>query len=182
MLLGCAFEGVLALIYVFWVLIRRTPDHLVPSCRELAWSMILAFPLLGFNLLLFVILAPRFSSLSLCNRFLSQVVKPLADALDLREILIVALCAGVGEELFFRGVLQNELGLLLASFLFAVLHFGMAIKEYALIAFFYFLIGLYLGGIYQVFNTLWVPVGAHVFYDILALLYMRYVFREASPA
>jgi membrane protease YdiL (CAAX protease family) len=52
--------------------------------------------------------------------FFSQIIKPLK--LSIIEIIIISVCAGIGEELFFRGVLQPLLGIWTTSILFVLLH------------------------------------------------------------
>lgn len=52
--------------------------------------------------------------------FFTDIIKPLK--LSIIEILIISICAGVGEELFFRGVVQPLLGIWITSILFVLLH------------------------------------------------------------
>lgn len=52
--------------------------------------------------------------------FFSDIIQPLK--LNILEILFISVCAGVGEELFFRGVVQPLLGVWATSFLFVLLH------------------------------------------------------------
>lgn len=42
--------------------------------------------------------------------------------LNKTEVIVLSICAGVGEELFFRGFLQGYLGLWLTSILFVAIH------------------------------------------------------------
>lgn len=42
--------------------------------------------------------------------------------LNLPTIIIVSFCAGVGEEIFFRGVIQSYLGIWLTSIIFVTIH------------------------------------------------------------
>ena len=48
--------------------------------------------------------------------------KKLLGHLDVKDVFLLALMSGFGEEAFFRGFLQPWLGIPVASFLFAVLH------------------------------------------------------------
>lgn len=52
--------------------------------------------------------------------FFADIIQPLK--LNVLEILFISFCAGVGEELFFRGVVQPLLGVWATSFLFVLLH------------------------------------------------------------
>jgi membrane protease YdiL (CAAX protease family) len=52
--------------------------------------------------------------------FFADIIQPLN--LNILEILFISVCAGVGEELFFRGAVQPLLGVWVTSFLFVLLH------------------------------------------------------------
>ena len=52
--------------------------------------------------------------------FFTSIIKPLK--LNTFEIIIISACAGIGEELFFRGAIQPILGIWLTSILFVLLH------------------------------------------------------------
>lgn len=92
-------------------------------------------------------------------------------------VALVALLAGLGEELLFRGVIQAGLAdlwsppaaLLLASLLFGLAH---AISpSYLLLA---SAMGLYLGLLYHWTGNLLVPIVVHALYDWIAIhFYLR---------
>ena len=100
----------------------------------------------------------------------------------------IALLAGIGEELAFRGLLQGGLahliggptgmlvGLTAAAILFALLHWLSA--TYALLA---GLIGLYLGWLLIVSGNLLLPMTAHTVYDFVMLVYLVRI-RRRPPA
>jgi len=89
------------------------------------------------------------------------------------------LLAGLGEEMLFRGVVQQALAnwigspagvwiaLGIAAVLFALAH--SITVAYAVLA---GLIGLYLGGIWLVSDNLLVPITTHALYDFMVLLYL----------
>jgi hypothetical protein len=52
--------------------------------------------------------------------FFSEIIRPLK--LNTFEIVIISICAGIGEELFFRGAVQPMLGIWATSVLFVLLH------------------------------------------------------------
>lgn len=88
----------------------------------------------------------------------------------LLNLFFIAVLAGVGEELFFRGVLQRLLiratkspwaGIIIAAFLFSAFHlqfFGFFPR---------FVLGILLGAMYWYSGSLWVSILAHFFYDAL---------------
>jgi len=88
------------------------------------------------------------------------------------KILFVALAAGVGEELLFRGVLQKwlighssvVLGILVASIVFGLMH-AMAFVYFLLT----FVIGLLFGYVYHVTDSLMLVMIWHAVYDVFAI-------------
>lgn len=52
--------------------------------------------------------------------FFTRLIKPIK--LSLFQIILISICAGVGEELFFRGVLQPWLGIWITALAFVMLH------------------------------------------------------------
>jgi uncharacterized protein len=89
------------------------------------------------------------------------------------NLVFVALFAGVGEELFFRGVIQRLLirafnnawiGIIGAAFLFSLFHFqflGFIPR---------FILGILLGAIYWYSGSLWPAILAHFFYDAFVIV------------
>jgi len=148
---------------------------LVPTWNEIGWGLVFVAPLVFVNLLLFGPLANSFVILKRCQLFRDQVLVPLALQLDITSALIVSISAGIGEELFFRYMLQTEFGIFIASLLFAVLHFGPIIVNYYFIASIYLLFGLYFGAIFAATGSIWTAVITHAVYDFVALCYLKRV-------
>jgi uncharacterized protein len=91
------------------------------------------------------------------------------------QFALIALLAGVGEELLFRGVVQTKLGewttpimgLAITSLLFGLAH--ALSKLYLLFA---VAVGGYLGWLALDYNDLVAPMIAHGLYDFIALVYL----------
>ncbi len=125
-----------------------------------------------------------------------RMVAPLFRSCSLLEMAVIALLAGLGEEMLFRGVLQatladgaremlhgpaatgpaaDYLALAAVAVLFGLLHAANA--GYAFLA---GLIGLYLGWLWLATGNLTLPITAHALYDFLALVYLVRV-RKRCP-
>jgi len=105
-----------------------------------------------------------------------QVKSPAGLALNL---LVIALIPALGEELLFRGLLQRLLGewtrnihvgVILTAFIFSALHlqfFGFLPR---------FLLGLMLGYLLEITQSLWVPIFAHFVNNatLVILFYLHY--------
>lgn len=98
------------------------------------------------------------------------------------NLIFIALFAGIGEELFFRGILQRMMirafknpwaGIVVTAVIFSAFHFQ----------FFGFLprllLGIILGVIYWYSGSLWVAILTHFFYDGLFLI-VAYVFPKQA--
>lgn len=107
--------------------------------------------------------------------FAEEIIKPLFGPCSLFDLAAIALLAGLGEEMLFRGVLQVVFGrrldnwsaLALASLLFGLLH--AITPTYAVLA---TLMGAYLGWLFMRSDNLLVPILAHTLYDVVALIYL----------
>lgn len=108
-----------------------------------------------------------------------QVVGQMFGGATVLQLAIVSVAAGLGEELLFRGLIQDGLSrliaapggvwmaLVLASLVFGVCHWLSA--TYALLA---TLAGIYFGLLLLLTGSLWTPITAHAAYDFLALIYI----------
>ncbi len=88
---------------------------------------------------------------------------------SLQEILFLSFCAGVGEEIIFRGMIQPWLGILTTSFMFIALHGYMSYSSWPKVIFglILFSVGNILGLLGEYFGLL-AAIVAHIFYDIVA--------------
>jgi membrane protease YdiL (CAAX protease family) len=116
-----------------------------------------------------------------------RLMEPMRE-MSVPALATIALCAGVGEELLFRGWLQGWLigsletatplhiwsGILLASLLFGLVH--PITPTYVILA---SLIGIYLGWLMVATGNLLVPIAAHATYDAIQLLLIQ---RELNRA
>ncbi|MFP4208963.1 MAG: CPBP family intramembrane glutamic endopeptidase [Wenzhouxiangella sp.] len=108
------------------------------------------------------------------TKIMREVLVPLFARAPPGTLLMVALLAGVGEELLFRGVVQGGLdgvlgpwlALVMASLLFGVMH--ALTRAYFIVA---TLMGCYLGLVYLWTDNLLVPVLIHFLYDWIVLRY-----------
>ncbi len=85
------------------------------------------------------------------------------------EILFIALCSGIAEELFFRGWLLNEAGLLLSSLIFGAVHFPPH-RAWIFWPLFAFSMGLVLGALCLWTETLFYAAAVHAGINFLNIL------------
>ena len=157
----------------------------VPSiCSGIVWTLplgILAYVLdiieNKFPSLQDVTKATQSSVLSL----LGGKFKPIIGTL---VALALGIAAGLGEEMLFRGVLQDQLGIRMGNNIFAVgissIIFGLLHAVTPLYALLAGLASIFFGWIYIVTGNLAVPIVTHAFYDWVALLYAHWTVTNLS--
>lgn len=108
-----------------------------------------------------------------------RLLRPLFAQATLAELALISALAGIGEEMFFRGLLQEGLaqwigepygpiaGLAAASLVFGLLH--PINSAYVVLA---ATMGLFLGGLWMISGNLLVPIITHGLYDFLALVWL----------
>ena len=99
-------------------------------------------------------------------------IAPLFSQLTLVDILLIAASTGFCEEIFFRGVLQSELGILGASLLFGMIHCAsLGMLPYAMWT---FVAGVFLGYLYLWTGSLWAPIWAHAINNFIVIAYFKF--------
>lgn len=98
---------------------------------------------------------------------------------SLQEILFLSFCAGVGEEIVFRGMIQPWLGILTTSFMFIALHGYMSYSSWPKVIFglILFSVGTILGILGEYIGLL-AAIVAHIIYDIIAFQRIQAEYEE----
>jgi membrane protease YdiL (CAAX protease family) len=171
-------EGGVALfaLILAWLFAVPLRDMLPVDTQALGWQIVLGvaatLPMLA---MFFWLICSRQPAMRKLREQVDWLMRELFPAGNVGQFALVAVLAGVGEELLFRGVIQSLLGRWttpLTGLIFASLLFGFAhalSRLYFLLA---TLIGVYLGAIVLQTNDLIAPMTAHSLYDFLALLYL----------
>lgn len=104
-------------------------------------------------------------------------IAPLFVQLTLADILLIAASTGFCEEIFFRGILQSEMGVLSASILFGMIHCAsLSMLPYAVWT---SVAGIFLGYLYIWTGSLWAPILAHAVNNFIVIAYFK--FRKPLP-
>jgi membrane protease YdiL (CAAX protease family) len=168
------FEGGLAPFSLFlgWIL-----GH--PPLAQFAWSwrdgLLGAGAALPLILLFLAMMRWPVGPLEQLRKFCDDEVIPLFAHSYWSEIALVAIAAGVGEEMLFRGVVQaslcgwlgTRLGLTLSSLIFGLLH-PISLVYIAIAAF----LGFYMGAVWIANGNLLTPMVTHAVYDFAVLGYL----------
>ena len=179
--IALAFEGGLGAIAVaagwflgHWPLIGVSTEN--GQTREqviaIGWGLVATGPLL-----LALLFMERFpiGPLRRLRELTSDVILRMFGGASVAQLAAVAIAAGFGEELLFRGLVQAgisdflgvTIGLAVASVLFGVCHW--LNTTYAILA---MLAGAYFGLLLVATGNILTPIVAHAAYDFLALSYL----------
>lgn len=141
--------------------------------QAVLWGVGATVPLI---LLFFLFLRWPIGPLKRIQRFSEDVIRPLLAPCSLIDLFGISLLAGLGEEMLFRGVLQEAftgwfnvyVGVIVASLLFGILH--SITFSYAVLA---GIMGAYLGCVWlYADHNLLVVVLTHALYDFIVLLWL----------
>ena len=179
--LALAGELLLVLLALAWARYRDLPLDAVagpwPRDAAIGAGAAAALAIVNYGLLC---RAPAFRFVRAIRRVYRDLLKPAFAGIGVREVVVISLAAGIGEELLFRGVLQPEIGLIPASLVFGVLHMGgcgtLAFGCWVAV------MGAVLGWLAIATGGLLAPILAHALYDAAALVYLRWGYDCAAVA
>ena len=173
--LAIVFEGGLVGVAVLlgWLLGRPSVVLIQPSWRGLLLGVVAAVPLIP---VLIWCLHSEWGPMRRLIREVDETIAPYFARASTLALLTIALLAGLGEELLFRGVIQaflldltgTAIALIVTSLVFGLLH--LITPTYAFLAAAF---GLYLGGLMLATGDILVPIVAHAVYDVVALGFLR---------
>jgi membrane protease YdiL (CAAX protease family) len=184
LLFAIVFEGGLGLVAVGlgWLLGDPPAQRIQWTGEGAVYGMVATLPLVA---VVWLCLRSGWRPLRGIMEVLDEKVVPLFEKCRVWELAGIAAFAGFGEELLFRGLIQNSLaalfvgdlgscvGLIGASLLFGLLHW--LTLTYAILA---TSVGFYLGGLWLVTGNLLVPAVVHALYDFWALVYLLKIHRR----
>ena len=172
-ILAIGGESLLVVIAVCWWVYRGPSSWptVVGWQEDTAIGLAVAVGFMGINYIL-LRCGPDVLPLRPIRTLYRMTLRPLFADVRLSDVVVISIAAGVGEELFFRGVLQPEIGLVPASIVFGLLHMGgrgtFAFGCWVAV------MGLALGMLANISEGLVGPIVAHSAYDAAAIGYLRW--------
>jgi membrane protease YdiL (CAAX protease family) len=103
------------------------------------------------------------------RRLADELAPLLVDGTDRTNLVLISVFSGVGEEVFFRGAVQPEFGLVVASLAFGLLHVGPD-RRYLVWTVWAVLAGFLFGLLYEWTGGLLAPITAHVLHNAATFL------------
>lgn len=98
------------------------------------------------------------------RRLSDEIAPQMVDGVPFVNLLLLSVFSGIGEEVFFRGAVQPEFGLVAASLLFGLAHIGPD-RRYLVWTLWAVLAGFLFGGLYEITGGLLAPTVAHVLHN-----------------
>ena len=158
------FYGSLAVIAAVWCGLRGFELPLLGE--RPAWSLLLGILTAACTVSL-GLLAYRLIPVL---RGISEELAPrLVDGASARDLVLVSIFSGIGEEAFFRGALMQEFGLVISSLLFGLAHIGPD-RRYLVWTLWAVLAGFVFGALFEVSEGLLAPIVAHAGHNAATLL------------
>jgi membrane protease YdiL (CAAX protease family) len=138
----------------------------VPTWPQVLAGLVIAALLAGAVQLLDLVLGPIWRSLGLPETDTARVEQLFAPLMTPVGAVVIAVVAGVEEEIVFRGALQPRLGILLSNLLFAIMHAWQYSWDGLLVV---FLVGLALAVVRKRTNTTTAAI-VHGAYDFILVM------------
>lgn len=114
---------------------------------------------------------------------LEESIYKVLGHLEKNTIIVLALLSAVGEEFFFRGALQAEIGYVFASIIFGSIHF-IPQKVFLPWTIFALVMGFVLGWLYMYSENLLFPIithGAINYINLMRICNKKHEFSDTSP-
>ena len=164
-------EGGLLTLALLWAFFGKIPlrQMCVPLFPYALFGVGLGCLLLAVNALTLHIGSRYFAWCRRIKYLMEHDVAPLFRGFSVSGALLLAVMSGISEEVFFRGVLQAQIGLVGASTVFGLAHIWR--KDTLIYGVYAAFIGVVLGSVYMLTHNLWTPIVAHVVNNFVAILY-----------
>jgi len=155
-----------------WMSGIQLAPSMVAKPRELIIGLACGLGL-ALSSLILMWLGKSVGALSGFRQIVVQQIAPIFAEITWADALLVAVVSGFCEEVLFRGVVQQQFGLLSSSAIFGLFHCpNLQFFPYGLWA---FGAGLFQGWLLTYTGTLWAPILAHAVSNAIGLLFLRYL-------
>lgn len=176
-LMICGIEGFLLVIALIWGwYFKINPLRIIYfKYSHLFFALFAGLTLCTVNFFVINVLADFIGFFRNLKEVYAEMTE-IAANITIPGALFIAVASGITEEIFFRGIIQPQFGIVVASIVFGLFHMGG--KKVIYYSLYTMLIGLYLGWLLVFTGNLLVTVIVHVLNNFIALPYMRYYYHK----
>ena len=160
--LAALFYGALVLAAVSNVLRGREAVAFGSPVSGVVLGVCAAVATVSLGLLLYRVLP-------VMRKLAAELAPEIIDGSKKRDLVLVSIFSGVGEEAFFRGALQPEVGIVVASVIFGLVHVGPD-RRYLVWMVWAICAGFLFGWLYEASGGILAPVMAHVLHNAATFL------------
>lgn len=172
--LSALFYGAIILLALLWSYVRGLGLELLGESA--AEGLLYGIATAAFTVSAGVVV---YRLVPVMRRIASEVGPQVVDPASGVQLVFVALISGIGEEMLFRGVLQQEFGLVVAAIAFGLLHVGPD-RRYLVWTLWAVFAGFLFGGLYALTGALLAPILAHALHNGVTLILWKRSRRAAK--
>jgi membrane protease YdiL (CAAX protease family) len=126
-------------------------------------------------------LSRRVAALRGWSEFVEGTLGRYLGPAGLPALALLSICAGLGEEVFFRGALQGAIGLVPTALVFGIAHVGVPKREMLPYFAYTVLVGLVFGFV-RLGQPLFPLVIAHALVDLIDTAYLHFAYARSDPS
>jgi hypothetical protein len=175
-LIGFSFFG----YFIFTVFQNRSIHEIFNEEVKSYQDQLIQGLIFGASASLVIIWLLYHSVMAAPRTFFTSLIKRLK--LNLFDVFFVSLCAGIGEEILFRGAIQEWLGIWLTALVFIALHGYISLSDWRITIYGILMVVVSAGlGYLFVHFGLVAAITAHFLIDLIIFVCLKYV-RSGSMA
>lgn len=121
-----------------------------------------------------------YRAVPLLRRLADELAPMLVDGTSRRDLVLLSVFSGIGEEVFFRGAVQPEFGIVIASLAFGLLHVGPD-RRFVIWTVWAVAAGFLFGALFIATGGIAAPVIAHTLHNGATFLVWKRARSEKRP-
>ncbi|MCE1246404.1 MAG: CPBP family glutamic-type intramembrane protease [Firmicutes bacterium] len=173
-------EATLLAISFVWIFLRRIPvfENIKFDKGSIILGILMGGVVLASSGLFYLI--DKFAFNLKMREMIEKMIYPIFSKVSFPDIIMMAVMSGIAEEVFFRGILMKEFGIIAASLIFGALHTSS--KDTWFMGFWSALAGVFFCILYIKTGNLLVPIIAHAVNNFVGVMYIRYIYTQPEKA
>jgi len=171
--------GLVAIAAVVLAVKEQPPDSIFTLPYPVTTQVAVGITSGLFSGFITTILVLKLTVFSVIHRIVKELISTFR--LNIYDLFLTSVTAGVCEEILFRGVLQPMWGIYITSFIFILIHgyFSPSNWQVTLFGALMFIVSIVIGVIYEIIG-LYSSIAFHFSFDLVALLLVFFRMRQVE--